>query len=129
MSMKVVGVKLPNETHTQLRTVAEEEGISVSEFLRHLIMQRLFQSKPENNGKPKDNGKTTEVFPALTDLRKQLEAMREQLITKDEQIQQLHQLIAMEQKNAQGLSEQLSASHQQLEDFRDRPPRWQFWRR
>jgi len=73
------------------------------------------------------NGQTdqTNDQTALIELmRSEISHLREQLARRDEQIDHLTQLLAMQTKTTAALTEQLSAERQMIEDMRDRKPMW-----
>ena len=116
MQMKTVGVKVTPEIYHQLRSLAESEGVSFSQFLRGLFMARL------THGEPNHQKTLVDFQPALTALENQLTEKREQLTQKDEQIDQLHQIVAMAQSNQ-------ADTLKQLEDAKTQGQRrwWKLW--
>ena len=106
MKMKVVGVKVPPETYDQLKAVSQSEGISVSEFARTVIVERLTGSRP---GPAEGLRELTEVNRNLTALLERKESQAEQLQTdlseaskrSDTIIMQLSKTIEQQQSHIQ----------------------------
>jgi len=91
VKMQVLGVKFPPNLHDETKAAAESEGVSVSEFIRQTVVQRL------RNGSATNDDNTTDIVPGLF----------AQLAAKDKQISQLHQLAAMAQTNLGEVTKQL----------------------
>ena len=99
--IKTIGVKVPLEFYEKIKMHANSHSISISDFIRDAMEGRL------NGGQQSSN----EVKPAF-------DALTGQLQIKDEQIEHLHQLLAMKEKAA--MEQTLM-----LEDMRNRS----LWRR
>ena len=103
--MPIASARISNELHEKIQLESALAGISVSDFIRSAIDNKV-------NGRIQENGHSpsTENSPAFA-------LLSEQLKEKDQQISQLHQLVAMSQKHSDDL----------LEDLRKPRSWWQFW--
>lgn len=90
-----------------MRQAAEAQNITLSVLVREAVAHWL-----DNNGNP-----SHEIAQETVELLKQ------QLQTKDEQISQLHQLVAMSQKHSDDLMKQFDSTTRQIEDRR-KPRGW-----
>jgi len=76
----------------------------------------------QDNGQPvmenaRDNGQDARFYEHLAS---EIQHLRAQLVSRDEQIDHLTQLLAMQTKTTAALTEQLDASRQMIEDMRRR---------
>ena len=97
--MRQFNVRVPDELYEQARVAALASGITLSDFVRDVVSQAC------------RNGDAPEV----------LDLLRDELSHKNEQIDHLHQLLAMQTKTTAALTERLQA----IEDMR----RWNWWQR
>ena len=104
--MPQIGIRITHELHGHIIDVAEEQSISISDFVRHAVEHVL-------------NGCETPSTNA-----KHGQHLEQQIHEKDEQIRELHQLLGVAQKNVGELSEQFT---KQLEDHRHSRSWWRFW--
>lgn len=104
--------RVSDEFMGQMKEVAESRDMSLSDFIRTSVERAI-----ENNEHPSDA-----IITGTTVV------LQEQIQEKDEQIKQLHQLIAMGQKNVSEISQQFDRTAKQLEDTRRRRS-WRFWER
>lgn len=100
--------RVSQEIYEQMKSTAESENVSLSDFIRTAVIHAL-----DDNGEPAD----------VSDERL-AGVLQVQLTEKDEQIRELHQLLAVQSKTTAALTEQLDTSRQMIEDMR-RP----WWRR
>ena len=70
------------------------------------------------------NGHHVDTNDGSKDFREEIKYLRDQLVSRDEQVGHLTQVVAMSQKNIAALTEQLDNSRQMLEDMRHRKPLW-----
>jgi len=117
--IKTIGVKVPISFYVKIKGYADSNGISISDFIRDLMEKRL-------NGDQQSSNETS------NDVKLQFDALFEQLRIKDDQIEQLHQLLAMKEKTTANLTEeriivksQLEHVNLQLEYLQNRPTVWQ----
>jgi DNA-binding transcriptional MerR regulator len=66
------------------------------------------------------SGQTVDQTPLIEQLRSEIDHLREQLARRDEQIDHLTQLMAMQSKTTAALTEQLDTSRALIEDMRRR---------
>lgn len=109
--MPRVTFRCSQELFSQLKIRSENTGVNLSDTVRTVIEQLFSDKHPSAD--PHNNGET------LTVIQNQLSLFQSQLAEKDQQISQLHQLVALAQTNANELTKQ-------LEDVRQRRW-WQFW--
>ncbi len=102
--MPSLGIRITHELHGRLHDRANEENISVSDFVRQTVEQALDYDTTLSNNVGQEK------------FTKHLES---QLKEKDQQISQLHQLVAMSQKHSEDL----------LEDLRKPRSWWHFWQK
>ena len=105
--MPIASARISDELHEKIQIESALAGISVSDFIRSAIDNEV-------NGRIQENGHppSTENSPAFA-------LLSEQLKEKDQQISQLHQLVAMSQKHSDDL----------LEDLRKPRSWWHFWQK
>ncbi len=113
--MKNMCVKVEDELYEKVKQKAELMKVSLQKFMHESLMKSTCDE-------PQASKETSIVSHEL------YMKLHEQLDTKDAQIDQLHQLLAIEQKNAQYQSEQVSQARMQLEDLRKKRSWWSFWR-
>ncbi|MCH8290190.1 hypothetical protein IH992_03680 [Candidatus Poribacteria bacterium] len=94
--------RVSDELYQRLKAQAQKESVTVSDILRTSVRRYLDP-------------------PSDSDSHPSIAILHDELSTKNAQIDQLHQLVAMAQSNA-------SDTLKQLEDSRARR-RWWFWRR
>lgn len=94
---KYVGFRISEDTYEEIRLQAEREEITVSDFVRKSVQQCL--SGVKQNEKHESH------------------IVEQQLEKKDEQIEHLHQLLAIAQSN-------LQREQKALEDFKSRSLPW-----
>ncbi len=89
--MPQIGIRITHELHGRIQDTADEQNISISDFVRHAATHML-------NGcqSPSNNVERTKLN----------EHLERQVEEKDKQIQELHQLLAVSQKSVQQLTEQ-----------------------
>ena len=116
--VKLISFKAPIVLYNQIKSNALAEGISVSAYLRKSIEMRLDPGMADGN---------TESDQSITAFVEQLQTKDTQIAQLHDQIQELHQLIAMGHKERDRLSEQLQHTTIQLEDLRQPNPAW--WKR
>lgn len=101
--MRQFNVRVQDDLYEQARVAAEVKGITLSDFIRDSVSQAC------RNGDA----------PYVLDL------LRDELSHKNEQIDHLHQLLAIQSKTTAALTEQLDAHRALIEDMRRRkPPVW-----
>lgn len=90
-AMPQIGIRITHELHGRIQDTADEQNISVSDFVRQSALHML-------NGcqSPLNNSQHTKFN----------EHLERQVEEKDKQIQELHQLLAVSQKSVQQLTEQ-----------------------
>lgn len=117
--IKTIGVKVPIEFYVKIKGYADSNGISISDFIRDLMEKQL-------------NGNQQSSNEGSNDVKQMFDALFEQLRIKDDQIEQLHQLLAMKEKTTANLTEermfiksQLEHANLQLEYLQNRPTVWQ----
>ena len=89
--MPQIGIRITHELHGQIQDTADDQNISISDFVRHAVHHLL-------------NGCQSPL--SNTDHSKLNEHLENQVEEKDKQIQELHQLLAVSQKSVQQLTEQ-----------------------
>jgi len=117
--MAHLGLRIPNELHDQVKAVAQEQDISVSDYVRTAVEQVLHGVKSESNSvsqslyKEQLAGKEREI----EFLRQELTAVRQTL---DESVKR-HDTIVL------SITQHLEQANLQLEDLRARHNRswWQ----
>jgi len=97
---KYVGFRISEDSYEEIRLQADEEGITVSDFIRKSVQHCLSGVKQNE--------------------KHQLNIVKQQLSKKDEQIDHLHQLLAMKEKNMDSLVSQLEQKNLMLEDLQNR---------
>ena len=117
--IKTIGVKVPIEFYVKIKEYADSNGVSISDFIRDAMARRL-------------NGNQQSSNEASNDVKQMFDSFGEQLRIKDEQIEQLHQLLAMKEKTTANLTEeriiiksQLEHANLQLEYLQNRLTVWQ----
>ena len=93
--MPRIGIRITNDLNEELKTVAEFEGVSVSDFVRQSLEQTLQFSR---------TGGHTASYNV--EHHREVKQLHEQTEQKDKQIQELHQLLAVAQKNVASVTEQ-----------------------
>ena len=106
--MPVASTRVSDEFYERVKDEAVSQHISVSDFIRQAIETAVDDSLQTVN-------KSKDAFSEQT-----LDVIRSELEQKNEQISQLHQLVAMSQKHSEDLTKQ-------LEDGRQRRSWWRFW--
>ena len=119
--MPSAGVRISDVLYERIRQQAKSRNLSLSDFIRDAVEQVL--NNVEQNEPHHHNGNGSS--PAYAMLHEQLQVKDEQLLKKDAQIEQLHQLMAMGHKERETLASQLNDTHLQLEDLRQR----NWWKR
>jgi hypothetical protein len=124
--MKQFSVRVNDELYQKAHTVAQEAGVSLSDFVRDAVVQAC------------DSGGATEIATPeiLNLLRDELHTLRDELSTKNSQLDrketQLEQLQADNSEQSKRhdmivaqMTQQLERANLQLEDMRQRPSFWQ----
>ncbi len=96
--MRQFNVRVPDDLYEQARVQSEAKGVTLSDFIRESVSQAC------------RNGDAPEV----------LDLLRDELSHKNEQIDHLHQLLAIQSKTTAALTEQLDAHRALIEDMRRR---------
>jgi len=109
--IKLVGFRADLEKYREIRSYAEEHGMSVSDLLREAVEYYLTNDKSAN---------PTEFNAIKQQFENQLEKQDEYLKEKDTQIERLHQLLAMKEQNMATIAKQLEHKDILLEDMRSR---------
>ena len=107
--MPQIGIRVTYELHGRIQDTAEEQNVSISDFVRHAVEHLL-------------NGCQTPS--TITGHEKFNAHLERQVQEKDEQIGQLHQLLAVSQKSVQQLTEQ----NQLLLGDKREPSLWRWFR-
>ena len=94
--------RVSDETYQEIQEQAQKEGVTVSDVLRTAVRHYL---NP----------------PSDRDTHPPIAILHDELSTKNAQIDQLHQIVAMAQSNQADTLKQLEASKVQR--------RWWFWKR
>ena len=113
--MPIASARISDELHDQVKIESELQGVSISDFIRKSIEDAVNGRIQSEEKKP-----SIEDSPAFA-------LLSEQLKEKDQQISQLHQLVAMSQKHSDDLANQLEQTTKQLEDQRQNGKWWRFW--
>jgi antitoxin component of RelBE/YafQ-DinJ toxin-antitoxin module len=101
--MRQFNVRVSDDLYEQARAAALASGITLSDFVRDVVSQACRKCDA----------------PEVLDL------LRDELSHKNEQIDHLHQLLAIQSKTTAALAEQLDAHRTLIEDLRRRkPPVW-----
>ena len=124
--MHAFSVRINDELHNIAKNKANEVDISLTELVRQSVHSFCTQAEKEEK---RDTELVDSLRSQVDAIREQLHSKEKQLDTKDTQISQLHQLVAMEQKNLGEMTQQLAQSQNQLEDLRKPRPWWQRWKR
>jgi len=121
--MKVLSFKIPIVLYEQIKTHANSRGITVSELAR-MQLTDVYEGNPETDGgKSEIDDRLTNVSEANAVLKAQVAGLESELVIKNEQISELHQLLAIQSKTTGQLTEQLEAV-KELEDMRQRRSWW-----
>ena len=97
--VKLIGFKASIDLQEDLRKHAESLDLSVSAYLRRVVEKSLTEIKPDANSvKPTE----TEEFILI---KEQIKIKDEQLDEKGKQIDHLHQIVAMQQKTIESVTE------------------------
>ena len=97
--VKLIGFKASINLQEDLRKHAESLDLSVSAYLRRIVEKSLTEVKPDANSvKPTE----TEEFILI---KEQIKIKDEQLDEKGKQIEHLHQIVAMQQKTIESVTE------------------------
>ena len=107
-AMKVTTVRMPVELHEKVKEHADSQGLSISDVVRDAVVTAY-------DNQEKSDSKEIQMYSALL----------QQIQIKDEQIEHLHQLLAMEKKTASEVLEHFDRAQLQLEDLRNKRTMWQ----
>lgn len=107
-AMKVTTVRMPVDLYEKVKEHADSQGISISDVVRDAVV--TVHDKQERLSE-----KEIQMYSALL----------QQIQIKDEQIEHLHQLLAMEKKTAFEVLENFNRAQLQLEDLRQKRTLWQ----
>lgn len=110
-AMKVTTVRMPVELYEKVKENAEKQGLSISDAVRDAVVAMYDDQKGANQNE-------IQMYSAIL----------QQIEVKDEQIEHLHQLLAMEKKAASDALERLERfdrAQLQLEDMRKSRKMWQ----
>ena len=102
--------RLSDELYARMKEATEAQNITLSDIVRESVAQWL------------DNGASNNGQPSHMVAHETVELLKAQLQAKDDQIAQLHQLVAMSQKHSDDFMKQ-------LEDGRQHRAWWRFWER
>ena len=105
--MPVASTRVSDSFYERVKDEASYRDVSVSDFIRRAIEIAV------------DGGLQTENKSSDATLQQTLDVLRSELGQKNEQISQLHQLVAMSQKHSDDL----------LEDLRKPRSWWNFWQK
>lgn len=106
--MKVTTVRMPVELYEKVKEHADSQGFSISDLVRDAVVAKYDNRKQSNQNE-------IQMYSALL----------QQIQIKDEQIEHLHQLLAMEKKAASEALERFDRAQLQLEDLRKKRTVWQ----
>lgn len=109
---KYLGLRVPTEIAEKIKECADSQGLSISDLMRQAIDVVL------ENRKQSSHKSASGVSEMLEEVRLSLKTFQEQLQAKDQQISQLHQLLALSEKA-------FERAQLQLEDLRKRQSVWQ----
>ena len=141
--MRQFNVRVEDELYEVASQKAKELRISLSDLIRNTVKQVCSNDKA--NSKATDETESALVNePVLAVLQQQLDLLghqlsqkdghinqfQTQLKTKDEQISELHKLMAMGHQECSQLTEQLDRATLQLTDVQHKQktrPWWRFW--
>jgi len=117
---RYIGTRVDEVLHEKIRQYTDRQQVSLSDFVREAVEQMLVEPQTPANGSQQ----------TVSILQTELGARNEEITRLHQEIEQLHQLVGLSQKNVGTISQQLSQAHAQLEDLRVKPTRWwQFWQR
>jgi predicted CopG family antitoxin len=114
--MPVASTRVSDDFYERIKDEATDRDLSVSDFIRQAIEAAV------------DEGLQTEDKPKDTASQQTLALLISELEKKNAQIDQLHQLMAMDKQERERLAQQLNRAHLQLEDLRKPRRWWRFWR-
>jgi len=97
---KYVGYRTSIEMYAKIKEQAKKRDIRISDFLRHAVEQCLTNDR--------------------TVVNQEFDTLKQQIEKKDEQIEHLHQLLAMEKQNMASITQQLEKKELLLEDLRNK---------
>ena len=97
--VKLIGFKASIDLQEDLRKHAESLDLSVSAYLRRVVEKSLTEVKPDAN-----SVKPTEKEEFIL-IKEQIKIKDEQLDEKGKQIDHLHQIVAMQQKTIESVTE------------------------
>ena len=100
--------RVSDELYDKMKQAAEDKGLTMSNMIRTAVEHFIDDVPPESNNVPRES----------------YDALHAELETKNQQISELHQLLALAQKNADKLTDQLAGAHTQLEDLRKPRSLW-----
>ena len=132
--VKMVTVRMPLALYDKIKTDAESRSASISDVIRDAVVKRYESPRQDDTPAYEQYIQPVEqVFQTLSkqleikdeQLKTQLAAKTEQIQTKDQQIDQLHQLLAMKEKSVDEALAQLNRANLQLEDLRKPRTMWQ----
>ena len=103
-----------------VKSTAEKKQMSMSDFVRTAVLHFIGDASH-----PQSNASTETIYVLQT----QVDTLHKQLETKDEQILQLHQLVAMSLRHSSDLVNQLEQTTKQLESQRQNGKWWRFFKR
>ena len=110
--MPRIGIRITEEFHEEIKTVAEIDGVSVSDFVRQAIENEMLDRRTASN---------RISLETVTLLKEQVKEKDAQIEHLHQQADQLHQLVAMAQSNQ-------ADTLKQLEDAKTQRRRWwKFW--
>ena len=117
--LKTLGIRVAPEYYNSVRSYAKSHNLSLSDAIRNALdsSMQIDSTEPKTEQIMLKEVSTT-FQTALVSVEKQLEQ-------KDQQIEQLHQLLAMKEKSVDETLAQLNRANLQLEDLRKPQTMWQ----
>ena len=129
-------VRINEELYDRIKTISKSKQLSISDFIRNAVehVLQIEEQGIEQRVTDIEQNAFDVLQTQLKLLHDQIQAKDDnteqllaQLQQKDEQISQLHQIVAMSQSHTNELTQQLDRAHLQLEDLRQKRPWWRRW--
>lgn len=119
--MRQLNIRIEDTLYESAKEKSSELSISLSDLIRNAIKHVCSNGIAD---KPIEDDS-----PLLPMLKQELDKLHNELATKNQQIEELHKLVAMAQSNAISLTDQLDRANLQLEDVRGRSWWQRFFRK
>ena len=117
--MSRITIRFDAELYEQLQEMATKEEVAVAAIVRQAVSQFVTGQQPDSGQSSAEEQPSADKVSREVQqiLQQQVDDLRTQLQIKDDQISELHQLIAMKEKTTQDVAQQLQDTRLQLEDI------------